>query len=560
MVKVNVVKMEEAVPSFFAELKERGLKSKVSHILEAAERRGYITPSEIAELLPARVIRDRKLLSFFVTQLGKYLRKTKLGVSTQAEVLEFHKEQDVSDPSITPLYPTDRKVAREKSRPTKPEVVLEASIEIDETEVDDPLTEIEEPSTEVEVEDAEDPFVTSRPLYELQWADYDNLLYKYLQEAGQFRLLSREEEVALMRKIEEGDKVAKERFVYANLRLVVSIARRYVGMVESLTVLDLIQEGNLGLLRAIEKFNYRLGYKFSTYATWWIRQAVTRAIMNTDRTVRIPVHLRELMRRYAKARREYTNTIGREPTFHEIVLAMEFTSREIILLEEGFRFQEMVSLDAEVGDGGNPFLDLIADTSPTPEEVLMERANADEVERAFRTLTKQEREILSLRTGVNGEKTFTLEDIGKQFGFTRERARQIASRAVKKVLSAIQLECEPKVELPEEDPTIVDAGPAVTPEKEGALQKVLQTVATAYGVSVDDILGESRRRSFVWPRHLAMYLLNLDFNFSLLKLAKIFRRDHTSVLHACQKMKWIVERDEKLRAMIIDIRMDYLAG
>lgn len=560
MAEANVVKIEEVVPSFLAELKERGLKSRISSILEVAKRRGYITTSEIAELLPTRVIKNRELLSFFVTQLGEYLRKAKLGVSTKAEVLEFSKKQNVPELSITPLYPTGRKIASEKSRPTKPEVVSKASVEIDGTEVDEPVTGVEELATEEVAEDSEEAFITSKPLYELPWADYDNLLYKYLQEAGQFRLLSREEEVALMQRIEEGDGVAKEQFVYANLRLVVSIARRYVGMVKSLTILDLIQEGNLGLLKAVEKFDYRLGYKFSTYATWWIRQAVTRAIMDTDRIVRIPVHLCELMRKYVKAQREYTKTISHEPTFREVTSAMELTSREIVLLEEALRFQKIVSLDTEAEDGDNPLLDLIADTSPTQEEVLMERADAEEVEWAFRTLTKQEREILSLRTGVNGEKTFTLEDIGKQFGFTRERARQISARAVKKVLSAIQLEREPEVRLPEEDIVVIDTGPAVTPEKEGTPQKVLQTVAKAYGVSVDDVLSESRRRSFVWPRHVAMYLLNLDFNFSLPRIAKMFDRDHTSVLHACQRMKWIVERDKKLRAMITDIRMDYLAS
>lgn len=549
MNKTNVVNMGEVVPSFLAELNKRTLNSKNSHILEIAKRRGYITPTEITELLPARVIKDRELLSFFVTQLGEYLKNAKLGVSGKAEVLEFPKKQVVSRPSATPLYPTNR--------------VDEPLIEVEESATEDVSTLAEvDLSVEEAIEDIEDPLVTSKPLYELPWADHDDLLYKYLQEAGQFRILSRDEEVALMQKIEKGDNVAKERFIKANLRLVVSIARRYTRTAESLTILDLIQEGNIGLLKAVEKFDYHLGYKFSTYATWWIRQVITRAIMDTDRIVRIPVHLCETMRKYFKARREYTSTLGREPTFREVTSAMELAPSEANLLEEALRFQNMVSLDEEVGDSDTPLLDLIADTSPTQEDVLMERANADEVERAFRTLTQQEREVLSLRTGVNGDRSFTLEDIGNKFGFTREYARQVAARAVKKVLRAIQLDREPAVvvEPPEEDPIVADVGSVVTLEKEDASQKVLQTVAKAYGVSVDDVLGVSRRRSFVWPRHLVMYLLNLDFNFSLVKLAKIFKRDHTSVLHACQRMKWIVERDKKLRATIANIRMDYLAS
>lgn len=565
MEKSNVVKLEDAVPSFLAELNERGRESTIIRILQEAKARGHITTSEIAELLPARVIRDRELLSFYVAQLGDYLRNAKIGVLSKAEILEFPKKENIAEPVITSSPPVTERAAKKKPRRAKPEVERQAPIEAEDNgevssaEIEEPsaeaLTEIDLSSDEA-IED-DDALTGSKPLYELPWADYDNLLYKYLQEVGQFRLLSREGEIALMEKVKAGDEAAKERFILANLRLVVSVARRHLGMVESLTILDLIQEGNLGLMKAVEMFDHHLGFKFSTYATWWIRQAITRAIMNTDRMVRIPVHVGELVRKYKKAYRECIKTVSREPTFREVTLAMNLAPREIVLLEEAIRFDVVVSLDVEPDDGGSPLLDFIADSSPTQEEVLMERANTEEVERAFRTLTKQERDILSLRTGVNGDKSVTLEEIGKRYGFTRERARQIAAKAVQKVLAAVELDHKPIAEPPEADVVFADVGDAVT-NGEDVSEKVLQTVAVAYGVTVEDILGESRRRSFVWPRFLAMYLLSVDFNFTSLKLAKIFNRDHSTVLNACQKMKWMVERDKNLRTMITSIRAQYL--
>jgi RNA polymerase sigma factor (sigma-70 family) len=238
---------------------------------------------------------------------------------------------------------------------------------------------------------------------------------------------------------------------------------------------------------------------------------------------------------------------GREPKFDEITLSMDLGVSQKLTLESALRFQSITSLDQEIGDGGNSLRDLIADTSPSQEEMLMAQSDADELERALHTLDDREREILSLRTGVNGEKEFTLDEIGRRFGLTRERIRQIAAKAVKKVLTAIELNARTEEELAIDTPHVVD----VTP-------KVLQAVADAYNVRVDDIRSASRRQSFVFCRHLALYLLHLDFNFSSLKLGKVFNRDHSSVLHAYKKMKWLIEHDKELFAKVTDIRMRYL--
>jgi len=270
----------------------------------------------------------------------------------------------------------------------------------------------------------------------------DNLLSTYVQSIRPFKTLSRKEEAEFMRKIKKGDVDAKETFIEMNLRLVISIARFYAEKTEGLTFLDLIQEGNLGLMKAVDKFQYKFGNKFSTYAVWWIRQSIARAIMNTGRPVRIPVHACDLVRRYVKAEHGSMSKLGSKPTFGEITSAMNLTRNQIDLLRHALIFQQMFSLDEEAADGDSDdsLLDHIADTRPSREELLLEEASAAEIEQLLRALTPREQQVLELRIGISGDKTFTLREIGELLNISRERVRQIEKIALGKLLSAMQLE------------------------------------------------------------------------------------------------------------------------
>jgi len=254
----------------------------------------------------------------------------------------------------------------------------------------------------------------------------------YLKRIGKVPLLTKEDEVRLAKRIERADMAAKNALIEANLRLVVSIAKRYTG--RGLTLLDLIQEGNLGLIRAVEKFDWRRGFKFSTYATWWIRQAITRALADQSRTIRIPVHMVERMNRVARVRRALLQKQGREPTFEEIGKELEMKPKRV---EEIMKLgQEPVSLEAPVGseDGDAQLADFIQDESSTrPLEVVAERLRSVDLEKALDSLPWRERRVLELRYGLAGEGPMTLEDIGQQVGVTRERVRQIESRTLMKL-------------------------------------------------------------------------------------------------------------------------------
>jgi RNA polymerase primary sigma factor len=253
----------------------------------------------------------------------------------------------------------------------------------------------------------------------------------YLRSIGRVPLLSAAEEVALAKRIERGDVAAKQHMVEANLRLVVSIAKGYMG--RGLTFLDLIQEGSLGLIRAVEKFDYRRGYKFSTYATWWIRQAVTRAIADKARTIRIPVHMAEKLNRVIHAERQLIQQIGREPTPAEIAAEVELPTSEV---REIMRMaQQPISLEKPIGDEDDSALaDFIEDiAAESPFETASEALRRESVGRVLAILPRREREVLEMRYGITGGRSRTLEEVGRAFNITRERVRQIENRTLKKL-------------------------------------------------------------------------------------------------------------------------------
>jgi len=259
----------------------------------------------------------------------------------------------------------------------------------------------------------------------------DDPVRMYLKEIGRVQLLSTEEEVDLAQRIEQGDEQAKQRLTEANLRLVVSIARRYVG--RGMLFLDLIQEGNMGLIKAVDKFDYRKGFKFSTYATWWIRQAITRSIADQSRTIRIPVHMVETINKYIRISRQMVQVLGREPEPEEIAKEMDLTLdkvREIMKIS-----QEPISLETPVGEENDSKLgefiedqDALAPADAAAFELLKEQL-ADVLD----TLTDREESVLRLRFGLDDGRARTLEEVGKEFGVTRERIRQIEAKALRKL-------------------------------------------------------------------------------------------------------------------------------
>ena len=259
----------------------------------------------------------------------------------------------------------------------------------------------------------------------------DDPVRMYLKEIGRVPLLTAEEEIELAKRMEQGDEEAKKKLAEANLRLVVSIAKRYVG--RGMLFLDLIQEGNLGLIKAVEKFDYGKGFKFSTYATWWIRQAITRAIADQARTIRIPVHMVETINKLIRVSRQLLQELGRDPTPEEIAAAMEIPVERVREIQKVA--QEPVSLETPIGEEEDSHLgDFIEDEdAPAPAEAASYILLKEQLESVLDTLTPREEKVLRLRFGLDDGRSRTLEEVGQEFGVTRERIRQIEAKALRKL-------------------------------------------------------------------------------------------------------------------------------
>ena len=309
------------------------------------------------------------------------------------------------------------------------EALMSGGIEIvsEESPDDYELNEIEEEEDESVPDDASEVDERTLP----KTVPVDDPVRMYLKEIGKVPLLTGEEEVELAQRMEEGDEEAKQKLCEANLRLVVSIAKRYVG--RGMLFLDLIQEGNLGLIKAVDKFNWRKGFKFSTYATWWIRQAITRSIADQARTIRIPVHMVETINKLMRVQRQLIQEYGREPTPEEIAAEMDLSVekvREIIKIA-----QEPVSLETPIGEEEDSHLgDFIPDDDvPAPADAAARSMLREQLMEVLDTLTEREQKVLKLRFGLEDGRTRTLEEVGKQFDVTRERIRQIEAKALRKL-------------------------------------------------------------------------------------------------------------------------------
>jgi len=290
--------------------------------------------------------------------------------------------------------------------------------------------DLEEPDIE-DLEEVEDIKIDEIDLSNLDGVSIDDPVRMYLREIGRIPLLSYEEELDLAQRVIQGDEAAKQKLTESNLRLVVSIAKKYVG--RGMLFLDLIQEGNMGLIKAVEKFDYEKGFKFSTYATWWIRQAITRAIADQARTIRIPVHMVETINKLIRTSRHLLQQLGREPTPEEISKEMEIPVEKVMEIQK--IAQDPVSLETPIGEEDDSHLgDFIQDDdSPAPQDSAAYTLLKEQLEEVMGTLTPREAKVLKLRFGLEDGKARTLEEVGKEFMVTRERIRQIEAKALRKL-------------------------------------------------------------------------------------------------------------------------------
>ena len=340
-----------------------------------------------------------------VTQLLKKGKKNG-GTLTYGDLMEALQTQDLSPDEIDDMYEAFSKKG------------IEIVDDSGQNEPDDDLPDKDDEEVEIDL---------SVP----EGVSIDDPVRMYLKEIGRVPLLTAEEEVALAKRMNDGDEEAAKRLAEANLRLVVSIAKRYVG--RGMLFLDLIQEGNLGLIKAVEKFDYKKGYKFSTYATWWIRQAITRAIADQARTIRIPVHMVETINKLIRVSRQLLQQLGREPLPEEIAKEMEISVDRVREIMKNA--QEPVSLETPIGEEEDSHLgDFIEDQdAPAPADAASFMLLKEQLEEVLDTLTPREEKVLRLRFGLDDGRARTLEEVGQNFGVTRERIRQIEAKALRKL-------------------------------------------------------------------------------------------------------------------------------
>lgn len=410
--------IEEKVEEKREEKIEKAEKSKPKKVKAKAEEKEIITSTLDMTQEAYEKLDKKEQIAFIKSKLDGLLEiaRKKNNLIEKKEIIDyFGVELDLDKLDKIQIYLEENNV----DIFPMPEDTLDVIVD------DDIILEDTGENIDIELDDID------LEIQNLEGVNVEDPIRMYLKEIGKVRLLTAEEEIELAKKIEDGNEDAKGKLVEANLRLVVSIAKKYVG--RGMQFLDLIQEGNLGLIKAVEKFDYTKGFKFSTYATWWIRQAITRAIADQARTIRIPVHMVETINKLIRVSRQLLQDLGREPTPDEIADKMELPVervREILKIS-----QEPVSLETPIGEEEDSHLgDFIQDEKvPVPAEAATYTLLKEQLDEVLNTLTERERKVLRLRFGLDDGRARTLEEVGKVFDVTRERIRQIEAKALRKL-------------------------------------------------------------------------------------------------------------------------------